>query len=171
MSEQSKSENVTFPPEKLIIPHDDHHCKYVGIAESGEKFFITTPFTWEGQNEESKEFVACYIFDQAGDLKKAIIDHVGTRASIIGKHNATILRGMTIMDNQTTDDLIQEHLASLGNFELKNISVAPFSIKKHDLEFGLIPIYPEDINDEGSVIILPGNYIAFYSPWDGDYCT
>ena len=165
----------SFPPNRLIIPHDNYHGKYVGITESGDQFFITTPFTFEGSSCDNKEFVACYIFHQDGEIKKAEIEELGSRASIIGQHQAKILPGMTISKNQETEELIRKFLNELGEIAYKDISVAPFEINKFGVQFGLIP-FPDDDDDdddeeEGTVILLPGNYMAFYSPWNGDYDT
>jgi len=38
--------------------------------------------------------------------------------------------------------------------------------------FGLVPDELEDEDDELSISLMPGDYMAFYEPWDGgDYDT
>jgi hypothetical protein len=39
------------------------------------------------------------------------------------------------------------------------------------VNFGLVTQAPEDEDEEWNVIAEPGNYMAFYPPWDGDYDT
>ena len=50
--------------------------------------------------------------------------------------------------------------------------VQPFEVKRFDTAFGLIPRPPEEDDDEWAVEMQPGNYMAFFEPWDsGDYDT
>ena len=40
------------------------------------------------------------------------------------------------------------------------------------VEFGLIPNWPEDEGEPLSISLQPGDYMAFFEPWDsGDYDT
>ena len=168
---KNKDQKVTpqFPPEYLVIPHDDHHGKYVGITRYGIKFFITTPFTFH----DKQKFVACYLFHPDGSLKEAIIDQLGSRSELIGKDTSNILPLMPIQPNQTTEELIQVRLDQLGSKVFKSISIKPFSIEKYGTTFGLIPDYPYDPReyDTSYVVLMPGNYMAFHWPWNGEYDT
>jgi hypothetical protein len=63
-------------------------------------------------------------------------------------------------------------LRELGKVSFERIEVAPFSIDRFGIKFGLILREPEDEDDVWAVELLPGNYMAFFEPWDsGDYDT
>jgi hypothetical protein len=54
----------------------------------------------------------------------------------------------------------------------ERIEVAPFSVERFGTTFGLVPLEPEEEDDEWSVEVQPGNYMAFLEPWDsGEYDT
>ena len=54
----------------------------------------------------------------------------------------------------------------------QRIEVKPFSVSHNGTEIGLIPREPEDEEDIWAVELLPGNYMAFFEPWDsGEYDT
>jgi hypothetical protein len=59
-------------------------------------------------------------------------------------------------------------LLHLGDFTLEAIDVAPFAVGVDGITFGFVP---EEIDeDEVSIQIQPGNFIAYYEPWDGEEC-
>jgi hypothetical protein len=169
-----------FPPKKLIIPHDDYYGKLVGHMVSGDQFFITTPFVWDVPPGAGREFVALYMFSSDGDLKDALIDDLGQRADLIGKEPARILPGNIARPTPVSDAIIDKRLASLGEICYENIMVKPFSFERFGVTFGLIPDDPDEDEEDGnnknsgaqkSIILEPGNYMAFYTPWDGEYDT
>jgi hypothetical protein len=52
------------------------------------------------------------------------------------------------------------------------IEVKPFAVERLGRRFGLIPREPEEDDDPWAVEMMPGNYMAFFEPWDsGDYDT
>ena len=74
------------------------------------------------------------------------------------------------MDNDARTATRDRWLAELGNVSYERIEVAPFSVEKFGTSFGLIPREPEDEDDEWAVELLPGNFMAFFEPWDsGNY--
>lgn len=70
--------NISRLLAKIRIAHDDYHASYVGHTASGDQFFATTPFVPATQGS-GREFLAVYIFSSNGDLKKALIDDLGSR--------------------------------------------------------------------------------------------
>lgn len=96
------------------------------------------------------------MFDINGVLLEAKIDDLGTRDDY-DEHRAMLL--------------LEERFEDLGEFSRGRIRVAPFRIERFGVEFGLIPRPPEDDDDHWWVIVEPGNYLAFYPPWDGSYGT
>jgi hypothetical protein len=138
------------PPDLIAIDHDDYHAEHVGRTADGRQFFLTTPFV-----PVANEFVALYLFDEAGKLLDAIIDEFGPRAT---------------MDKEARDRTYEQRLQELGNVTFERIEVAPFAVERFGTTFGLI--LDRDEEDVLSVILMPGDYMAFYEPWDsGDYDT
>ena len=131
----------------------------VGRTRDGRQFFLTTPFCWGGP-----DFIALYLFDTDGNLLEARIDDLGSRSD-------PTLPGNVKRHESHEQDLLSERLAELGEVSLETIQVKPFSIDRGGVTFGLIPQEPDEPDDPWSVIAEPGNYMAFYPPWDGDYDT
>ena len=139
-------------PERITVPHDDYHAEYVGRTPDGRQFFLTTPFEPGGN-----EYVALFLWDANGEFLEAKIDNFGPRDS---------------MDDVARRHAFDSRLAGLGEVEYEEISVAPFSVDRFGSEIGLVPRPPEDEDDLWAVELLPGNYMAFFEPWDsGDYDT
>ena len=146
-------------PETIPIAHDDYHAKHVGKTPDGRQFFLTTPFCVGGP-----DFIALFLFDGAGNLLETRIDELGAR-------NDPRLPGNVKQHDSMEHQLLSERLAELGNVSLETIEVKPFSIVRDGVTFGLIPQEPEEPDEEWCVILEPGNYMAFYPPWDGEYDT
>ncbi|WP_430334197.1 hypothetical protein [Rhodococcus sp. ACT016] len=66
-------------------------------------------------------------------------------------------------------------LLEIQPVSFRDITVAPFSVTAHGCEFGLILNGPDSEDDHEwywNVTVEPGDYMAFYAPWDdGDYDT
>lgn len=139
-----------------IVP-DDYHATDVGQDANGHQFFLTTPFEPAGPDRKGAEYVALYLFDTDGCLIEARIDNLGPRETL---------------DRDKRSKLIEQHLESLGDYELRDIWIRPFSVDHDGLQFGLI-LRPKDDEDDPDVIeVQPGNYMAFFEPWDsGEYDT
>ena len=146
-----------IPPKIIAIDHDDYHAEHVGRAGDGLQFFLTRPFEPAIGGREGCEFIALYLFDKHGTLLEAKIDSFGPRASV----NAEACR-----------TLYEERLRELGEVSFERIQVAPFSIERFGVTFGLVLREPEDEDDPWAVEVQPGNYMAFFEPWDsGEYDT
>ena len=145
------------PPDFIEIEHDDYHAKHIGWTADGRQFFLTTPFEPAILGKPGAEFIALYIFDAEGALLEATIDELGPRANL---------------DREKARKLYEERLRSLGKVRFGRIEVEPFSVKRFGTEFGLVLRVPEDEEDVWAVEVQPGNYMAFFEPWDsGDYDT
>jgi hypothetical protein len=145
------------PPELIAIDHDDHHAEHVGHTQDGKQFFLTNPFEPAIGGEKGSEYVALFLFDEEGNLVDARIDDFGPRASV---------------DEKARRRVYERRLADLGDVEFDRIEVKPFAVEKFGRRFGLIPREPEDDGDPWAVEMMPGNYMAFFEPWDsGDYDT
>jgi hypothetical protein len=146
-------------PDLIAINHDDYHAEHVGRTADGRQFFLTTPFvpaSYVGAND-GNEFVALYLFDEAGKLLDAIIDEFGPRATL---------------NKEELDRTYEQRLQEMGDVTFERIEVAPFAVERFGTTFGLIPLEPEDGEDFWYVNVEPDNYMAFSEPWDsGDYDT
>ncbi|MGZ8916236.1 MAG: hypothetical protein ACXW1Z_24405 [Methylobacter sp.] len=145
------------PPALIAIDADDYHAEHVGKTSDGCQFFLTTPFEPARVDSEGGEFVALYTFDRSGKLLSADIDSFGPRKT---------------MDESGRKKMYEDRLKSLGNVSLERIEVAPFAVEKFDTTFGLVLRHPEEEDDPWAVEVQPGNYMAFFEPWDsGEYDT
>lgn len=145
------------PPTLIAIEHDDYHAEHVGKLPDGRQFFLTTPFEPAVGEEVGGEFVALYLFDASGNLIEAQIDAFGPRRS--GNDEARRV-------------CYQRRLDELGDVDFERIEVKPFAVERFGTQFGLIARVPEDEEDVWAVEMQPGNYMAFFEPWDsGDYDT
>ncbi len=146
-------------PDLVAIDRDDYHAKHVGRTEDGRQFFLSTPFepASEVGASDGGEFVALYLFDAAGKLLEARLDEFGPRAT---------------MNDDERRRVYQQCLQELGDITFERIEVAPFAVERFGTTFGLVPREPECEDDQWSVEAQPGNYMAFFEPWDsGDYDT
>jgi hypothetical protein len=144
-------------PDIIAIEHDDYHAKHIGWTTDGRQFILTTPFEPAIGGKVGGEFIALYIFSTDGKLLEAKIDELGPRAT---------------MNKDKARELYQQRLKELGEVRFSRIEVAPFSVLRFGIEFGLIVREPEDEEDVCAVEMQPGNYMAFFEPWDsGEYDT
>ncbi len=51
------------PPQLICIEPDDDCAKHVSRTESGQQFFVTTPFAPATGGDPGREFSAVYRFD------------------------------------------------------------------------------------------------------------
>ena len=145
------------PPKLIAIDHDDYHAEHVGKTKDGRQFFLTTPFESAGNGAASCEYVALYLFDDQGSLIEAKIDAFGPRGSMVSAERR---------------QLYEMRLKDLGKVSYERIEVAPFSVERFGTTFGLVLRLPEEDDDPWAVELQPGNYMAFFEPWDsGEYDT
>lgn len=143
-------------PRIVAIAHDEHHANHIGRLSDGRQFFLTTPFV-PAIGGAGCEFVALYLFDKRGRFLKAQIDNLGPRPK---------------MDEQQARSLFERRLAQLGSVKHCRIRVQPFEVRRFGTIFGLVPRPLEDDEDGWCVAAQPGDYMAFFSPWNsGDYDT
>ncbi|CAC9511108.1 hypothetical protein BAZOLSSOX_1922 [uncultured Gammaproteobacteria bacterium] len=144
-------------PQKISIDHDDYHAEHIGRTKKGEQFFLTTPFEPAINEKEGCEYITLFKFDNEGNLLEHIIDEIGTRGSY---------------DENERKEKYLARLNELGEVKYCRIEVKPFSVERNGVVFGLITREPEDKEDVWAVELLPGNYMAFFEPWDsGEYDT
>lgn len=144
-------------PDLIAIDHDDHHARHIGRLPDGRQFFLTSPFIPAIRESAGREFVALFLFDEHGRFLEARIDDLGARAALDAQHASRVYG---------------QRLAELGDVEFCRIEVQPFEIERFGTTFGLVPRPPEEEDDVWAVELQPGNYMAFFEPWNsGDYDT
>lgn len=148
-------------PATFRIARDEHHARHVGVMKDGRQFFVTTPFVPAVQGR-GQNFVATFLFDQDGSLVEDRIEELGPCP------DERVPPGN--IDMRLTAQAIDAHLAALDVAAFCDIQIAPFEIERFGIAFGLIPLLDDD-SEHDVIEMLPGNYMAFYAPWDGDYDT
>jgi hypothetical protein len=144
-------------PGLIAINNDDYHAKHVGRTADGRQFILTTPFEPAIMGRKGSEYAALYLFDAKGKLLEAKIEDFGPRETL---------------DNQKRRQTYDRLLHELGDITLDRIEVAPFAVERFGTTFGLVVREPEEEDDPWAVEMQPGNYMAFFEPWDsGDYDT
>jgi len=153
-------------PEKIHLIPDDYHLERVGRLPDGRLIYQETQVSYDGKT--SLDFAVTYVFDQDGNLVEDLVTLVGARDKI------------TKADWQRAE---LEHEQRFGEIEMTDIWVRPFSLERHGLVFGLVPVAMETVEEDGvkyepepddlwRVEAMPGNTLSFYAPWeDGEYDT
>lgn len=145
------------PPKLIALNRDDYHARDVGRTIDGRQFILTTPFEPAFGHQEGREFLALYLFDQDGEFLEARIDDFGPRKN---------------MDHLKRESLRLQRLRELGRVSFERIEIRPFVINQFGLAFGLIVRAPDEEADTWAAELQPGNYMAFFPPWDsGVYDT
>ena len=144
-------------PKIIAIEHDDYEARHIGQLPDGRQFFLTTPFIPAFGGNAGREFVALFLFDKNGHFLEVSIDDLGTRKGL------NIERARSVYD---------QRLCGLGAVEFCRIEVQPFELERFGTSFGLVLRIPEVDDDVWLVEMQPGNYMAFFEPWDsGVYDT
>ena len=138
-------------PTKIAIDHDDYHAEHIGRTKDNLQFFLTSPFEAAINGSKGCEYIALFKFDLDGNLVDSTIDILGPRGSF---------------DNDEAIEKQSFRLNELGEVEFCRIEVKPFTVKSNGVDIGLIVREPEDEEDIWAVELLPGNYMAFFEPWD-----
>jgi hypothetical protein len=145
-------------PNRLVMVPDEWDTAMVGTAEDGRRFFLTQPF-----DPGVAEYAAIFYWNADGSYNSIVVEDLGPREEL---------------DKATSDAAIAKLKAQLGNYTVEQISVAPFSEQHDGIDFGLVPYAGQDpvelglsATDPAWVSVLPGDYIAYYWPWDGQYDT
>jgi hypothetical protein len=136
-------------PERFTIVPDDYHVPYAGTAEDGRKFFLSDELFAPGSG-----YVGLFLWKADGTFDEVRVDKVRRAAGVPPGQAAS----------PGADDLIASRLAELGKYVLEPIEVEPFAVEVDGVTFGWVGSEFEGIY---SINIEPGDFIAYYEPWDG----
>lgn len=137
-------------PERFTIVPDDYHVPYAGTAEDGRKFFLSEELFSRGS-----AYVGLFLWNADGTFDEVRVDKVSRPGGLppgqAGPAGAKAL--------------VEARLAELGDYRLEPIEVEPFTEKIDGVTFG----WEVDQYEGGScsINIEPGNFIAYYEPWNG----
>lgn len=137
--------------QKLRLIPDRYHLSDVGQLIDGNHYWIDIQLNSEG--DDTRDFVAVYIFDTDGvKIEHEIID-LGLRSA----PNAT-----------SAKKAVEQQRQRIGIKKRKDFWVRPFSVEAYGLVFGLIVREREPGELEGfqAVDAMPGWTLMFYPPWD-----
>ena len=140
-------------PDLIRIAPDNYHAQWVGEAPDGRLFFATHPFVPGHGPTAAREFIALYLWRKDGSFDEARI---------------TELSGDAGDAKNSLERFLVEQLGPAESLTIRTIDVATFSVERDGIAFGLIYRRSEDTE---YVEVLPGNYMAFYPPWNGEYDT
>ena len=138
-------------PSRIRINHDDYAARFIGKTADRRQFFLTSPFV-----PCEREFLALYIWNENGRFLEATIEDMGRREEL---------------NLDTHRNRKAQLLEGFGEVRFCDICVAPFQIERFGVVFGLVANAPEEHCKTWWVSAEPGDYMAFYPPWNGDYDT
>jgi hypothetical protein len=143
-------------PERFTIVPDDYHVPYAGTAADGRRFFLSEElFSFRG----SRSYVGLFLWNADGSFAEVKVDEV-TRPDGVPPGQAV---------PAGAEELVAARLAELGDYVLEPIEVEPFLAEVDGVKFGW---RVSRFEGEYGINIEPGDFIAYYEPWDGlDYDT
>ncbi len=146
-----EGEAVKNAPERFTIVPDDYHVPYAGTAEDGRKFFLSDElFDFGTASTDGPAFVGLFLWNADGTFDEV---RVSTLENEIGPDARA-----------ESKQLVKGMLASLGDYVMEPITVAPFIEEIDGVRFGWLVT---EFDGQVSINIEPGNFIAYYEPWDG----
>lgn len=137
-------------PNRITIRPDDYHVPYAGTAGDGRKFFLSDElFTADAS------YVGLFLWTADGAFDSVQVDSLSRPSNVPPGQAAPGVDG---------DEVVQTRLKQLGKYVLEPIEVAPFLRTVDGVEFGW---RFEVFEGTATVNIEPGDFIAYYEPWDG----
>jgi hypothetical protein len=134
---------------------DDYHAPYAGTAEDGRKFFLSDELFDVGSTDNpGRGYVGLFFWNADGSFSELRVDPA-SRAEGIPPGQAA---------SAGAADVVQRRLAELGDYRLEPITVEPFTRKVDGVPFGW---RVNEFDGTFSINIEPGDFIAYYDPWDG----
>ncbi len=138
-------------PKEVRLCSDDYHLNTFGVTKDDCVVWTGYQLSYDHPTGETTDFVFKFLFDLAGKLTSSEVQTLGIRGSYDRELSRKIMSSLSRADTvvKTADVMIQT-----------------FSILHDGCEFGLIANPPENEDDVWRVTFMPGNTIAFFSPFD-----
>lgn len=138
-------------PTRIRILPDDYHVPVAGVLTDGRQCFVS-----EELFEGDRQFVGAFIWTADGLFDEVRLIGAARDASLPPGQAGPGADGAVRLD-----DLVAE----LGGVQLGPIEVQPFAVRADGVDFGFVP---SSFEAEWSVSVHPGDFIAYYEPWDGE---
>jgi hypothetical protein len=138
------------PPQRFRIVPDDYHVPYAGTAEDGRRFFLSDEIFGD-----SSAYVGLFLWKADGTFDELRVDEVG-RPDDLPPGQA----GRAV----DAKEVVAARLAELGDYVLEPVEVEPFTRRVDGVRFGW---RLTEYDGEYTINIEPGDFIAYYEPWDG----
>lgn len=136
-------------PIRIRIVPDRYHVPYAGTAGDGRRFFLSQELF-----ESDRQFVGVFLWTADGEFDELRVDEVARARNVppgmAGKSRAK--------------DVVNARLAELEPITRERISVSPFEAHWDGVRFGFVE---REVDGTPTVCVEPGDFIAYYSPWDG----
>jgi hypothetical protein len=154
------ADRATFPdgtPNRFTIVPDDYHVPFAGTTGDGRRFFLSEElFGSADADDEMSSFIGVFFWNADGTFHSIDVTAVKRPTGI----------PMAQAVPAASADALRQAILQLGDYVLEPIDVEPFAEVVRGVTFGFVP---EDFGDgEISIIVEPGNFIAYYEPWDGE---
>lgn len=140
---------VDGAPERFTIVPDDYHVPWAGTAGDGRRFFLSDELFDVGPDDQTA-WVGLFLWKADGTFDEVRVQRVGAKNA---RPEAADYRAA-----------IDARLAELGECELEPIDVEPFTVEVAGVTFGW---EVDSFEGELSILVAPGDFIAYYEPWDG----
>ncbi|ADB31353.1 hypothetical protein Kfla_2277 [Kribbella flavida DSM 17836] len=137
-------------PARFTIVPDDYHVPYAGTAGDGRRFFLSDELFVPG----GSAYVGVFLWKADGTFDEVRVDEVVRPAGLPPGQAAPA----------DADQLVAARLAQLGDYVLEPIEVEPFTKTVRGVTFGFAVTQFEGMY---SINVEPGDFIAYYAPWDG----
>ena len=139
-------------PERIRIVPDDYHVPYAGTAVDGRRFYLSDEVF---DYPSGRQFVAVFLWRATGEFDELRVDVV--------ERTEGIPPAQAVPSRDT--GAVAARLSELAPYVVEPIEVAPFEKKWDGVRFGFVEV---EIGGHPQVHIEPGNFIAYYAPWDGE---
>jgi hypothetical protein len=138
-------------PERFAIVPDDYHVPYAGTGGDGRKFFLSEELFTPG----GPAYVGLFLWTADGTFDEVRVDRAARPEGLPPGQAGPA----------SAESLVATRLAELGDYVLEPIEVEPFTEQADGVTFGWKVGQYED--GTFHITIEPGNFIAYYEPWDG----
>jgi hypothetical protein len=142
-------------PTRFRIVPDDYHVPYAGVAEDGRLFFLSDELF--NQELDGASYIGLFLWKPDGTFDQLKVDRVGRPEGLPPGQAGPAGSG-------DAKALLRARLDELGVYDRRPISVAPFTRVVDGVTFGW---ELQEFEGTLSLTIAPGDFIAYYEPWDG----
>jgi hypothetical protein len=142
------------PPTRFRISPDHYPERYAFTTGPGRRFFLSDELFAFAPDQESTGYVGLFLWNADGSFSELRVAPV--------RRAAGFPPGQAV--SAGADELVDRRLAELGDYTIEPITVQPFTREVYGVTFGW---RVTEYDGRFSINIEPGDFIAYYEPWDG----